>query len=162
MPKVRANLPQSHLDLFTTPGVLELAALAGGPELDAERRHVLVDELRSHLADNSFVLIDWAVSDIILRNSWKIESGSLEQRELARHLMRAWISALETSFKRDRVVYEDAQVLPIPSRSLPEPKDERNAMPKNGESLRHNLDAYLREQKQHVKANTKQDARAVC
>lgn len=157
----RANPSKGELDMWVRPGGLsELGAFVDGAELDAERRQILVEELRAHLAENNFVLIDWAVESLIRRNRWHVERDSLKYRELSRHLMRGWIRALETSFQRDRGEYLEGAVTPMPASKVPSAAEAGQGKPKKGEGLRDYLDAYLREQKQHVKVNALKDARA--
>src|SRR5690606_32200068 len=54
----------------------------------------------------------------------------------------------------------EATITPMPAPTGPIQKDLGQGKPKKGEGLRDYLDAYAREQKQHVKDNTRQDMRA--
>src|SRR5690606_15297181 len=47
---LQASPPKGDLDKFLR--LNGLAAFVDGPQLDAERRHILADELRRHLAEN--------------------------------------------------------------------------------------------------------------
>src|SRR5690606_9885134 len=155
---LQASPPKGDLDKFLR--LNGLAAFVDGPQLDAERRQILADELRRHLAENNFVLIEWAVETLTRRNHWHVERDSLRYKELSRHLMRAWIKALETRFQRDKGLAGEATITPMPAPTGPIQKDLGQGKPKKGEGLRDYLDAYAREQKQHVKVNTRQDMRA--
>ena len=160
--RVQGRPTTDLMTVFLEPGgLLEWEALAGVAEADAERRTYLANELRQHLTENQFVLVDWAIRDIAQRNAWVIEHESADYKTLGRRLLRGWLAALETAAKRDQGVYDQATVHQLaptaPARHAPEPASQN---PRKGEGVRDYFDAYLKERKAQLSHNGKIDARA--
>ncbi|MEO9228120.1 MAG: site-specific integrase [Devosia sp.] len=63
----------------------------------ATRRQVLATHLREHLADNEFVLIDWAITGIADQHGYLIEQDDQHYRLLGTLLLKAWIQELEAA-----------------------------------------------------------------
>lgn len=159
--KLESDPPKSEFDAWLRPGgLLEVAGLKDAPLRDAERREALATELREHLTNNNFVLVEWALQTLATQRHWHLEKDSLPYKELGRHLLRAWIRALETSFQRDRGIYDEASVTPLPLQQVERELATDSGKPKKGESLPDYLDAFIKEQKQGVSFNRLQDTRA--
>lgn len=63
----------------------------------ATRRQLLAAELREHLADNEFVLVDWAIRSIGDQHGYLIEQDDEHYRLLGTLLIRAWIQELDAA-----------------------------------------------------------------
>jgi integrase len=159
---LQSYVPTPPLGWLAAPGVLELMR-ARDPSLDEERRAILAEELRQHLADSNYVLIDWAVQELAQRHGWDIPPESDTYKTLARELMKAWRSVLETAAKRDKGSYEEPATVatlapPHPSAAESPPAGESiSSKPRKGETLADYFDAYLKECKAHVSPNARID-----
>ncbi|MGN6383805.1 MAG: DUF6538 domain-containing protein, partial [Dyella sp.] len=76
---------------------LDADALIDRRESLRQRQKVLRAELADHLANNEFVLIDWAIDAIAERNGYLIEPDSWSYRTLGALLIRAWIQELDAA-----------------------------------------------------------------
>lgn len=159
---LRENSPSSDLDLLKRPGVLELLTDSDRSAMAEERRAILADELRQHLRDNQFVLVEWAICHAASKNGWLIEKDSPEHKMFGRMLLRSWLSALGTAEKRDRGDYEEPPlVVPLHDTAAQASCSvKKTTKPKRGESLMDYFDIYLREKKSHIKSSGLRDARA--
>lgn len=160
--QLKRNPPATELEMLGRPGVLEILSASDASASAAEYRVILAGELREHLRQNEFVLVDWAIFTAARDHGWLVEPGSDTYKLLGRCLIKAWLHVLDVAQRRDSGVYEGAaEVVQLaPARFSGPSSDAHRLAPKKGERLSDYLDAYLREQKGHVKVNARKDATA--
>lgn len=157
--KLAANEGWSPLQRLTESGFLELQCMHERKETDAEVRQHLASALRKSLEDNDFHLVDWAIKEAASERRWRVPEGDLAYRKAGRHLLKAWLSALETANARDRGDYslqDDHVIVPI-SRGRPPTAVQRV---RKGEELRDYFEAYLKECHPSLNASGLKDRRA--
>lgn len=135
-------------------GFLQVAAdamvLAGRANLQQEFRAGRKAEIERHLAINETVLVNDAAREIIRREGFAIEPGSVGYRDLCHRLMRAELEALRRAEEQDRGDYTGTPRDPIvkaPSRS-----PTKIAAP--GEGILEVYEVFTRENPKGVKPDT--------
>jgi integrase len=161
--EVRANLAAqpgwSPLQQLTESGFLELQNMQEAKESAAEKRQHLAAALRQSLDHNDFHLVDWAIREAALRRHWRVSEGDLAYRKLGRHLLKAWLSALDSANARDRGDYgelDERVIVPIAQSGHAR---NQTAVAK-GEGLQDYFETYLKERHADVSASGMRDRRA--
>lgn len=165
------HMPQTGFELLHTPGWLELVSAESSAEMSSERRRILAEEIRQHLAQANYVLVSDAIEGIRQRHGLDIEPDSLTYKALGRGLLETWQQALKVAERRDQGLIDDESVstgMPTVDRGG-RPSEEHRVVnlndagskrPRRSESLHDYLDAYLKEQKEGLSRSGQQDLRA--
>lgn len=134
---------------------LELRVMKSAGAYDAQRRKILADTMRKHLATGETALIEHEVDAYILENKLLIERGSPKYRDLCQRLQRAGLEALERGFERDRGDFggtpKDPIVKPVYGAARPRAKP--------GQGMLDLFEQYAKENPKGIKADTFNQAR---
>lgn len=145
-------------------GALDLEVLISAPELAAERRRVLAEELRRHRRLGQFVLVQHLIDDAVRSYGWQLEPGAPLHTRFAHLLIDGWLRALQIQDERDegRLGAEEGvpalRDAPVAGETVKPAKEA--SRPAKGEGLRDYFDRYLKEAMPQLGQAGKKDKRA--
>lgn len=154
----RLGSTASPFQLLADPDYLTLAVAADAPAIDAEKRDLLAEEIRTHLGDQEFVLVSDYIRDASRELGVRLEEGTNQYRSLARGLLTTWLRALDVG-KRQDLGEEVAEAVPAASAVAGQVTDlaaVRLSKRSTVEPLDKLFDRYLRECKAHIKPSDRQ------
>ncbi len=135
---------------------LDAMALKRRRAIETKARQAKLSAMRRHLADGETALINHEVEAYIERNQLLVEPQSSAWNDLARKMMRAEIEALARTLERDAGDYTGTPRDPL----VKSPTGGAREYAKPGETIMDLFDAYARENRKGIKADTLNQSRA--
>ena len=155
----RKNPPKSLLALVASDAYLKYSMASGAAEWSTEKRAVLAQELKTHLAASEYVLVSDTIEYLCHTKGWDLKPNTPAYNGFARDLMKMWLLSLQTATKRDEGDYTDDDLL--------NPKDASNVVSlpvagratrtRSNPSLRDHMDTYIKERKAGISPSARQD-----
>ncbi|WP_156521076.1 site-specific integrase [Magnetospirillum moscoviense] len=121
-------------------------------------RSALLGALRAHYGNGETVLAHAVADEIIMRERFDLEKGSIPYRDFCLKLMRAWVEALTRAEEHDRGVFGGKPIDPIVKPALAEVE---LAVAASGESIMELFDQFCRENPGGVTADTQDQNRKI-